>query len=277
VCISKKASAGQDNNMKRWMLVYLLLIITGTVNAAPAMQAVEVDVPPWAAVGGGAALVAWVLVSLINRSPKNGNDALVKLADNQAEAIKLDRERFEAQKEENQVRNRNVEGLIEQLSKQNERMHNAEAAQMRAMTDQVKVQAEEVAAKHKLAESINAMNDEDARHNKLIENRLTTIESTMGQMKADINLVKLSVGPNAAGKLELVEKAFARLTQEFQALITTLEEAKPTLEVTEVTHEETTVTIDTVTAVLPAAADAASAGAIDAGADAGADAGDNPQ
>jgi competence protein ComGC len=255
--------------MKRWMLVYLLLIITGTVNAAPAMQAVEVDVPPWAAVGGGAALVAWVLVSLINRSPKNGNDALVKLADNQAEAIKLDRERFEAQKEENQVRNRNVEGLIEQLSKQNERMHNAEAAQMRAMTDQVKVQAEEVAAKHKLAESINAMNDEDARHNKLIENRLTTIESTMGQMKADINLVKLSVGPNAAGKLELVEKAFARLTQEFQALITTLEEAKPTLEVTEVTHEETTVTIDTVTAVLPAAADAASAGAIDAGADAG--------
>lgn len=261
--------------MKRLMTAAAAFLLTGTVHAAPYQQTTPLaEVPDWMAGFGLGAVVLYIVLRIITaisagKTPAGTTDALVKLADNQAEAIKLDRERFEAQKEENQVRNRNVEGLIEQLSKQNERMHNAEAAQMRAASDQIKVQAEEVAAKHKLAESINAMNDEDARHNKLIENRLTTIESTMGQMKADINLVKLSVGPNAAGKLELVEKAFARLTREFQALITTLEEAKPTLEVTEVTHEETTVTIDTVTAVLPAAADAASAGAIDAGADAG--------
>jgi competence protein ComGC len=261
--------------MKRlYTLVYLLVLITGTVHAAPAAQAVEVDVPPWAAVGGGAALVAWVLVSLINRSPKNGNDALVKLADNQAEAIKLDRERFEAQKEENKVRNKNVEGLIEQLSKQNERMHNAEAAQMRTTSDQIKVQAEEAAAKHKLAESINAMNDEDARHNKLIETRLTTIESTMGQMKADINLVKLSVGPNAAGKLELVEKAFTRLTLEFKALIATLEEGKTTLEVTETIHEETTIVaqLSTAPADSPVLGDGGTGASPDAGADGGSNA-----
>jgi exonuclease VII large subunit len=257
--------------MKRWVLVYLMLLLTGTVNAAPAMQAVAVDVPPWAAVGGGAALVAWVLVTLISRSPKNSNDVLNKLADNQADAIKLDRERFEAQKEENHARNKNVEGLIEQLSRQNERMHNADAALMRTTSDQLKVQAEEAAAKHKLAESINAMNDEDARHNKLIENRLTTIENTMGQMKADIHLVKLSVGPNAAGKLELVEKAFARLAQEFQALITTLEEAKPTLEVTEVTHEETTIVaqLSTAPADSPVLGDSGTGASPDAGADSG--------
>lgn len=260
--------------MKRWMLVYLIVLLTGTVNAAPVAQSVEVDVPPWAAVGGGAALVAWVLVSLINRSPKNSNDALVKLADNQAEAIKLDRERFEAQKIDDKERNANIAKMLEMSAKDHERMHNSEAAYARHV-------GEEILAKKKLAESIDAMNAEDARHNKEVESRVTAIESTLGQVQADIVLVKLSVGPNAAAKLDGVEKAFVRLSEEFHALVTALEEAKPTLEVTEVTHAEATITVDTVTthpATLPADADAASAGAIDAGADGGsADAGDNPQ
>jgi chromosome segregation ATPase len=246
--------------MKRWMLVYLLLIITGTVNAAPAMQAVEVDVPPWAAVGGGAALVAWVLVSLINRSPKNGNDALVKLADNQAEAIKLDRERFEAQKEDDKERNKNIADLMDMYRQDHERMHNNEAAYSRQVSDDTQ-------AKRQLAESLNAMTIEEARHNTVIETRLNAIESAMTEVRTDIRIVKQSVGPNTAEKLTAVETAFARLSEEFRGLVAAIQDAKQTEVITEVTHEE--ITIDTVTAVLPAAADAASAGAIDAGADAG--------
>jgi hypothetical protein len=252
--------------MKRWMLVYLMLLLTGTVNAAPMAQAVEVDVPPWAAVGGGAALVAWVLVSLINRSPKNGNDALVKLADNQAEAIRLDRERFEAQKADDKERNANIAKMLAMSEKDHERMHNSEAAHARLV-------GEDILAKKKLAESIDAMNAEDTRHNKEVENRVTAIESTLGQVQADIVLVKLSVGPNAAAKLDGVEKAFARLAEEFHALVTALEDAKPQETITEVSHEQTTITVDTVTAsaaLLPAA-DAPGPRA-DAGADGGRDA-----
>lgn len=245
--------------MKRWMLVYLLLIITGTVNAAPAMQAVEVDVPPWAAVGGGAALVAWVLVSLINRSPKNGNDALVKLADNQAEAIKLDRERFEAQKEDDKERNKNIADLMDMYRQDHERMHNNEAAYSRQVSDDTQ-------AKRQLAESLNAMTIEEARHNTVIETRLNAIESAMTEVRTDISIVKQSVGPNTAEKLTAVETAFARLSEEFRGLVAAIQDAKQTEVITEVTHEE--ITIDTTTAVLPAAADAASAGP-DAGADAG--------
>jgi chromosome segregation ATPase len=246
--------------MKRWMLVYLLLIITGTVNAAPAMQAVEVDVPPWAAVGGGAALVAWVLVSLINRSPKNGNDALVKLADNQAEAIKLDRERFEAQKEDDKERNKNIADLMDMYRQDHERMHNNEAAYSRQVSDDTQ-------AKRQLAESLNAMTIEEARHNTVIETRLNAIESAMTEVRTDIRIVKQSVGPNTAEKLTAVETAFARLSEEFRGLVAAIQDAKQTEVITEVTHEE--ITIDTTTAVLPAgAADAASAGP-DTGADAG--------
>jgi hypothetical protein len=252
--------------MKRWMLVYLMLLLTGTVNAAPMAQAVEVDVPPWAAVGGGAALVAWVLVSLINRSPKNSNDALVKLADNQAEAIRLDRERFEAQKADDKERNANIAKMLAMSEKDHERMHNSEAAHARLV-------GEDILAKKKLAESIDAMNAEDNRHNKEVENRVTAIESTLGQVQADIVLVKLSVGPNAAAKLDGVEKAFARLAEEFHALVTALEDAKPQEVITEVSHEQTTITVDTVTAsaaLLPAA-DPTGPRA-DAGADGGRDA-----
>ena len=264
--------------MKRlYTLVYLLVLITGTVHAAPAAQSVAVDVPPWAAVGGGAALVAWVLVSLINRSPKNGNDALVKLADNQAEAIKLDRERFEAQQIENKERNANVARMLAMSEKDHERMHNNEAAQMRMTADQIKVTAEEAAAKLKLAESITAMNAEDNRHNQELETRMSAIEASMKEVKRDVSAVKVSVGPNAAVKLAAVETTLSRLSTEFHALVTAIKEAKPTLEVTEVTHAE--IKIDTVTASLPAAGDVASAGAIDAGAgfDTAADAGSNAQ
>jgi hypothetical protein len=242
--------------MKRWMLVYLMLLLTGTVNAAPAMQSVEVDVPPWAAVGGGAALVAWVLVSLINRSPRSNNDALVELAKNTSDALKLQREQFEAQKADDKERNANIAKMLAMSEKDHERMHNSEAAHARLV-------GEDILAKKKLAESIDAMNAEDTRHNKEVENRVTAIESTLGQVQADIVLVKLSVGPNAAAKLDGVEKAFARLAEEFHALVTALEDAKPQETITEVSHEETTITVDTVSAAVlsTGAADPASTGA----------------
>jgi DNA repair exonuclease SbcCD ATPase subunit len=201
-----------------------------------------------------------VLVSLINRSPKNGNDALVKLADNQAEAIKLDRERFEAQKEDDKERNKNIADLMDMYRQDHERMHNNEAAYSRQVSDDTQ-------AKRQLAESLNAMTIEEARHNTVIETRLNAIESAMTEVRTDIRIVKQSVGPNTAEKLTAVETAFARLSEEFRGLVAAIQDAKQTEVITEVTHEE--ITIDTVTAVLPAAADAASAGAIDAGADAG--------
>lgn len=271
--------------MKRWVFVYLLVLITGTVNAAPVAQAVEVDVPPWAAVGGGAALVAWVLVSLINRSSRNSNDALIEIAKNNSEALKLQREQFEAdqkdkeeqrkiereqlaaRKTDDEARNKNIEGLIAQMSKQNERMHNAEAEQMRTIAEQNRIAAEEAAAKQKLAESIAAMNAEDSRHNKELETRIGNIERDLSVVKNDIQAVKTSVGPTAALKLSAVESTLSQLSKHFRALVTAIKDGKP-IETMEGTHETPT------DPVHPAGAAGAPVAGTDgdAGADAGADA-----
>jgi hypothetical protein len=270
--------------MKRWMLVYLMLLLTGTVNAAPMAQAVEVDVPPWAAVGGGAALVAWVLVSLINRSSRNSNDALIEIAKTNGEALKLQREQFEADqkdKEEqrkiereqlaarradDEARNKNIGGLIDQMNMQNERMHNSEAEQMRTIVEQNRIALEETAAKHKLAESIAAMNQEDSRHNQELETRMSRFETAITTVQNDIKAVKASVGPNAAVKLSAVEATLRKLSLDFHALVNAIKDGKP-IEITEGTKDETSTDPTHPTG----AADAPGTGA-DAGADGGRDA-----
>jgi hypothetical protein len=254
---------GSRTHLNTLITVPLVLFLTGTVHAAPLQQtagATYDTLNAVIAIGGLGLGVLVVIAFIVSRLPNTtgANDVLNKLAGNQAEAIKLDRERFEAQKEDDKERNKNIADLMEMYRKDHERMHNNEAAYSRQVSDDTQ-------AKRQLAESLNAMTIEEARHNTVIETRLNAIETAMTEVRNDITVVKQSVGHNAAEKLSAVEQAFARLSEEFRGLVTAIQEARQPETITEVTHAQATVTVDTVTAVLPAGD--ASAGSI-AGADA---------
>lgn len=241
----------------RLLTIGLVLILTGTVHAAPMAQAqvVPVNLPDWMAGASVGAIALFIIMRIIasisaSKAPAGAHDALVKLADNQAEAIKLDRERFEAQKVDDKERNKNIAELMAMYKDDHERMKKNEATMTRQMGDIA-------SADVKLAGSIDAMVTEGARHNKEIENRLTDIERSMAEVRQDLATVKASVGPNTAEQLGTVEMAFRRLTDEFHALAKALAEKPVETTKTEATHDH-----ESVTTVTGAGADAlAGAGA----------------
>lgn len=234
----------------RLITVGMVLLLTGTVHAAPLTQAqtVALPLPDWLAGASIGAVALYLIMRIINainagKAPTGVHDVLVKLTDNQAEAIKLDRERFEAQQMDDQKRNENISELMRMYREDHQRMQVNEANTARLVGDIA-------AADTKLSGSLDTMNSEDARHNKEIESRLTEIERAMAEVQQDLASVKKSVGPNTAEQLGTVEVAFRRLTDEFHALVKALAE-KPAETKTEAKHES----ITTVTTTTPAAHD----------------------
>lgn len=177
--------------------LFFILAATGTVSAQAAPSTVAPDLPTWVGIGGSAALVGWVLVNLFQRAPRSIADAVVKLADNQAEAIKLDRERFEAQKIDDAERNQNISALIDEMKA---------ARQLQEKTDKTMTDANQSLGT--IRDGVAAANaGNTANHDELVKlkDQADRLQSEVVAIKESVDAIKASVRDSAARTLTNIE------------------------------------------------------------------------
>lgn len=226
-------------NAARFALaLFAFVVATGTVHAAPVQQAAPATydaVNAIVAVGGIGLGVLAIVAFIVSRLPnsKNSNDVL-------SESLRLERERFEQQKNDeserirleerrineqvavNEKQNQNVAALIEQMALEREATEKLRQIMHQDRTAVMTNLKEDTEAKRLLAESISAMTAEDERKNLETERRLLGIERTMEAMKADLASIKKSLGPDASGKISRIENDLANLFAEMHKLVDSL-------------------------------------------------------